>query len=121
MSFADPQSVTIVGGATNFPRTSAGLNTGSFTTADGYNKLTVASQYGSNRIRRTARLDLSKVAANPFDSSVNARYSMSAYVVLDVPVVGYTTADIVTNASGLLTWLTASTNAKLTQLSGGEN
>lgn len=120
MSFADPQSVTIVGGAASFPRTSSGLNTGSFTTADGYNKLTVASQYGS-RIRRTARLDLSKVAANPFDSSVNARYSMSAYVVLDVPTVGYTTADIVTNTAGLLTWLTATTNAKLTQLAGGEN
>jgi len=121
MSFADPQSLTIVGGVTSFPRTSSGVNSGGFTSADGYNKLNVGSQYGPQRVRRTARLDLAKVAANPFDSSVNARYSMSAYLVVDVPLVGYTTADIVTNTSGLLTWLTASTNAKLTQLMGGEN
>jgi len=120
VSFADPQSVTIVGGAVSLPRISSGVNAGAFQSADGLTKLSVGSQYG-NRTRRTARLDLSKVAANPFDSTLNARYSMSLYVVLDVPTVGYTTADIVTNGAGLLTWLTASTNAKLTQLSGGEN
>lgn len=120
MAFADPQSITIVGGATSFPRTASGVNLGAFSSADGYNKLSVGSSYGT-RIRRTARLDLSKVAANPFDSSVNASYSMSAYLVIDVPLVGYTTADIVTNTAGLLTWCTASTNAKLTQLVGGEN
>lgn len=120
MSFADPQSVTIVGGATSFPRVSSGVNIGAFQSADGYNKLSVGSQYG-NRTRRTARLDLSKVAANPFDSTLNAKYAMSAYLVVDVPVVGYTTADMVTNTAGLLSWLTASTNAKLTQLMGGEN
>lgn len=120
MAFADPQSVTIVGGATSFPRIGSGLNTGVFGTADGLNKLSVASTYGS-RTRRTARLDLSKVAADPFDSTVNAKYSMSAYIVVDVPTVGYVTADMVTNTAGLLAWLTASTNAKLTQLMGGES
>jgi len=121
MSFADPQSVTIVGGATSLPRTASGQNIGAFTSADALTKLSVASDYKPQRIRRTARLDLSKVAANPFDSSVNARYAMSAYLVVDVPVVGYALADQVTNVSGLLTWLNASSAAKLTQLLGGEN
>jgi hypothetical protein len=120
MSFADPQSVTIVGGAVSLPRIGATQNAGTFQSADGMNRLSVSSSYG-NRTRRIARLDLSKVAANPFDSSVNAKYSMSAYLVVDVPQVGYTTADEVTNAAGLLTWLSATTNAKLTQLMGGEN
>lgn len=121
MSFADPQSITIVGGATSFPRIGSGLNVGSFQSADGYNRLTVQDIYRPQRTRRSARLDLAKVSANPFDSSVNAKYSMSVLVSIDVPVVGYTVADEVTNSAGLLSWLTASTNAKLTQLMGGEN
>ena len=121
MAFADPQSVTIWGGAVSLPRTSSGANVGAFTSADGLTKLSVGSQYGSSRIRRTARLDLSKVAANPFDSSVNARYSMSAYVVVDVPVVGYVVAEEITNVAGLMGWATASSNTNLTHLLGGEN
>jgi len=120
MSFADPQSVTIVGGAVSLPRISSGENKGAFQDAAGLNRLSVSHSYG-NRIRRIARLDLAKVAADPFESTVNNRYSMSAYLVVDVPSVGYTTADIVTNTAGLLTFLTATTNAKLTQLMGGEN
>lgn len=120
MSFADPQSVTIVGGAVSLPRVSSGTNVGAFASSDGLTRLSVGSQYG-NRTRRTARLDLSKVAANPFDSTLNAKYAMSAFLVIDVPTVGYTLADEVTNTAGLLTWLTATTNAKLTQLMGGEN
>jgi hypothetical protein len=120
MAFADPQSVTIVGGAVSLPRTASGVNSGVFTTPDGTSKLSVASSYGT-RTRRTVRLDLSKVAADPFEGSLNAKYSMSAYLVVDVPVVGYTIADMVTNTAGLLTWCTASTNAKLTQFMGGEN
>ena len=120
MAFSDPQSVTIVGGATSLPRISSGTNQGVFGSSDGYNKLTVATTYGS-RTRHTARLDLAKVAANPFDSTLNAKYSMSAYIVFDVPTVGYTIADMVTNSAGLCTWLTASTNANLTKLMGGES
>jgi len=120
MSFADPQSVTIVGGATSLPRVASGNNSGVFQSSDGYNRLSISHTYG-NRVRRVIRLDLAKVAANPFDSSVNAKYSMSAYLTIDVPTVGYTVADEVTNVAGLASFLTASTNAKLTQLMGGEN
>lgn len=121
MSFADPQSVTIVGGAVSLPRISSGENKGTFQSADGLTKLSVAHSYGSQRTRRTIRLDLSKIAADPFEATVNNRYSMSAYVVVDLPNVGYTTADVVTNSAGLLAYLTATTNARLTQLMGGEN
>jgi len=120
MSFADPQSVTVVGGAVSLPRISSGENKGTFQSADGLTRLSVSHAYGS-RIRRTARLDLSKIAADPFEATVNNKYSMSTYIVVDIPTVGYTTADIVTNAAGLLTYLTATTNARLTQLMGGEN
>ncbi len=120
MSFADPQSVTIVGGAVSLPRISSGENKGTFQSSDGLSKLTVVHSYG-NRNRHTIRLDLAKIAADPFEATVNNKYSMSTYVVVDIPSVGYTTADMVTNSAGLLTYLTATTNARLTQLMGGEN
>ncbi len=120
MAFSDPQSVTVVGGAVSLPRVSSGVNQGIFRSSDSNTSLTVASSYGK-RTRRTARLDLRKIATDPFSSTLNAQYSMSAYVVIDVPTVGYTLADEVTNTAGLLGWLTATTNAKLTQLMGGES
>jgi hypothetical protein len=119
MAFADPQSITVVGGAVSLPRVSSGVNQGIFRSADNNTVLTVADSYGK-RTRRTARLDLFKIATDPYSSTLNTRFSMSAYVVIDVPTVGYTLADEVTNTAGILTWLTASTNAKLTQLMGGE-
>lgn len=120
MAFADPQSVTVVGGAVSLPRTSSGVNSGTFQSSDANTKLSVASTYGK-RTRRTARLDLRKIAADPLSTAYNAQYSMSAYIVIDVPTLGYTTADEVTNVAGLLTWMTATSNANLTKLLGGES
>lgn len=120
MAFADPQSVTVVGGAASLPRISSGVNTGTFQSADANTKLTLTHSYGK-RIRRTARLDLRKIAADPLSTAYNAQYSMSAYMVIDVPLLGYTTADEVTNVAGLCGWFTATTNANLTKLLGGEN
>lgn len=120
MSFADPQSVTIGGTAYPLPRVGSGVNTGTFRSADGLVQLGVASAYGK-RTRRTIRLDHSKVAADPFNSSINAKYSMSAYLVVDVPVVGYTVSQQGDVANALTAYLTATTNARMTQLLGGEN
>lgn len=120
MSFTDPQSLTIAGVATSFPRIGSGVNTGSFRTADGLLNLAIAHAYGK-RTRRTVRFDHSKVAADPFNSAVNAKYSMSAYLVVDVPVVGYTVAQQADVVNALTLYLTASSNARTTQLLGGEN
>lgn len=121
MSFADPQSITIVGGAASLARIGSATNSGLFQSSDGNNRLTISHQYSSTRVRRLVRLDLSKTATDPYNSTLNTKFTMASYLVIDVPSVGYTTADEVTNTSGLLSWLTASTNAKLTQLMGGEN
>jgi len=120
MSFADPQSVTIGGTTTSLPRVSAGNNQSSYKSNDGLITQTVSSQYGK-RVRRTLRLDHSKVAADPFVSGVNTKYSMSTYVVVDVPTTGYTVAEAKAVVDGLMTILTASTGAKITQLLGGDN
>jgi len=46
---------------------------------------------------------------------------MSCYVVVDVPVNGYTVTEEKALVDALAAYLTASTGAKVTQLLGGEN
>lgn len=124
MAFADPQSVTISTGALSLPRTGSGPANGSFKTYDATNHVTaellVSHAYGK-RTRRTARLNLTKVAADPFNSSLNANYSSSIYVVVDHPLVGFTPAELHTDMTGLTTWLTASSGAAIDKLLGGES
>lgn len=119
MAFADPQSVTINAVANSLPRISSGVNTGAFRKDDATVALSVSHQYGG-RTRRQVRLDHNKVAPDVFTSD-NTMYSMSAYLVIDVPKTGYTLAEQKQIVDGLTAYLTASSGAKVTQLLGGEN
>lgn len=120
MSFADPQSVTINAVANSLPRVSSGVNSGAFLKDDGNVKLEVSHTYGK-RTRRQLKLTHRKVAADPLLSGANVQYSMSTYIVVDTPVVGYTVAEAKQVVDALVAYLTASTGAKVTQLLGGEN
>jgi hypothetical protein len=119
LAFSDPQSVTI-GTVQTLPRTGQGISTGNFTAADGNTKLTISHAYGK-RNRRQVRVDAAKVAPDPLISSTNIKYSMSAYLVVDVPPTGYTVAEAKLVIDGLVTWLSASTGANVTKLLGGES
>lgn len=120
MAFSDPQSVTIGGTASSLPRISSGLHEGTFKSGDGLVALKVTHSEG-RRNRHVIRLDTSKVAADPFQTAVNARYSMSAQLHVDVPATGYTIAEQKAVVDALIAYLTASTGARVTQLLGGEN
>lgn len=120
MAFSDPQIVTIDDANVSLPRTSSGTNAGAFTSNDGTVGLSVSSSLGK-RVRRTARINHSKIAPDPLISSQNIKYSMSVYVVADVPVTGYTVAEQADILAGLTTWLNASSGANTTKLLGGEN
>lgn len=120
MAFADPQSVTINSVANSLPRTSSGVNNGAFTKDDGLVGLIVSHQY-AKRTRRTIRLNHAKIAADPLISAQNIKYSMSAYLVVDVPTTGYTVAEAKQIVDALTAYLTASSGSKVTQLLGGEN
>jgi hypothetical protein len=119
MAFADPQTVTINAVAQTMPRTGSGTNSGTFMTNDGTVKLTVSHAYGK-RNRRTIRIDHSKIAADPLLSE-NVEFSMSAYLVLDVPPRGYTVTEAKQVADGLVAYLSASSGANVTKLLGGES
>jgi urease gamma subunit len=121
VAFADPQSVVIpVIGTVAPARTSSGANAGTFKTNDGNVTLDFGHIYGK-RTRRTVRLTHRKVAADPLLTSQNLEYSMSAYLVVDVPKVGYTVAEAKQIVDGLVAYLTISTGANVTKLLGGEN
>lgn len=120
MAYTDPQTVTINSVANSLPRTASGINTGSFTKDDGNVRLTVSHSYGK-RTRRQVRLDFSKIAADPLISSTNIKYSMSAYLVVDTPITGFTVAEAKQIVDALNAWMTASSGANTTKLLGGEN
>lgn len=120
MAYSDPQTVTINAIANTLPRVGSGVNTGSFSKDDGNVKLGVSHAYGK-RTRRVARIDHSKIAPDPLISSTNIKYSLSAYLVVDVPVTGYTIAEQKQIIDGLITWLSATSGANTTKLLGGEN
>jgi hypothetical protein len=117
---ADPQTVTISSVAQTLPAIGRGVNTSSYQKDDGTVKLTVSHSYGK-RTRRTARLDFSKIAVDPLVSAQNIKYSMSAYLVIDTPITGFTVAEAKAIVDGLTAYLTASSGAKVTSILGGES
>nr|UJQ85138.1 MAG: hypothetical protein 2 [Leviviridae sp.] len=122
MALADPQSVTINAVAVSLPRTSQGVNTGAFTSADGAVKLTATHVQNNKtgRYRRTARLDHSKIASDPLTAE-NTEFSMSMSVIFDVPKRGYTVTEQKQVVDGFIAALNASSGALITKLLGGES
>lgn len=117
--FTDPQSVTINAVAQTLPRTGLSTTVGTFTKDDGNVELVIGKAVGK-RIRRTVRLNFRKIAPDAFQSDMNTSYSMSCYLVVDVPPVGFTVAEQKYVVDALVAYLTASTGARVTQLLGGE-
>jgi len=120
MAYSDPQSVTVTGSASSLARTGSGINSGTFQSNDGTVQLSVSSAY-AKRTRRTARINLSKIAADPLISANNIKYSASAFLVIDAPLTGFSVAELTTLVTGLTTWLSASSAANTIKLLGGEN
>jgi hypothetical protein len=120
MSFADPQSITINAVAISLPRTSSGVNSGVFTSADGNTQLTVQHAYGK-RTRRAIKQTSSKVAPDPLIAAQNVKYSASISLVVDAPPAGFTNTELKQQIDGFIAALSATSGAKISQLLGGEN
>jgi len=118
--FADPQSVTINSVAISMPRVGIDTVKGTFAANDALHTLTIGQSKGRNRNRRMIRIDERKIAADPFNAELAQEYRVGAYLVVDVPVLGYTVAEQKLVVDGFLAYLTASSGAKITQLLGGE-
>jgi len=121
LMFADPQTVTINAIANTLNRTAFGTDSGSFSKDDRNVQLKISHSYTGSRVRRLVRIDHRKIAADPLVATQNLNYQMNAYLVMDVPLIGYTVAEAKQPVDGLLTWLTATSGANITKLLGGES
>jgi len=120
MAFSDPQKITIGTSDVSLPATGGTGNSTIYTSNDQRNTLTVSHALSKNkRFRRVVRSDFNKVAPNPFQTSLNAQYSMAAYTVFDVPTVGYDVAEQAENIRAHLKWL--ATPGVIEKVLGGES
>lgn len=120
MAFADPQTITISATPYACARTGSGINQGSFADPTRALQLTVAHTYG-RRIRRVIKFVWSKIAADTYNPTMNSQSSLSMALTFDLPTTGFTLAEQQAVVAGVMTWLAASTNAKITQLLSGES
>lgn len=121
MAFTDPQKVKFDGTTeTEVPRVNTGNFESTYQSSDGLGVLKIATSNG-RRKRHTVRLDLSKITADPFDTTQNALISTSAYLVVDRPLAGFTNAELKKLVEGLVGFLSASSYAATTKLLASEN
>jgi hypothetical protein len=107
---ADPQTITIDSVGVDFPATGRAIGKSVYTSEDGTMSFEISHQpvSGGTRNRRLIRLNVETVAADPFNDSLNKPYSMSTYLVIDVPTVGFSAADVEDYVLALAGWLTSS-------------
>lgn len=116
--FTEPQSVTVNAATIELPRTAFGDRNGLFeSVADGI-RLRISHVLGK-RTRRQVRFDFTKTAADPLLDGVSRQYSMSAYLVIDQPQVGFDLAETETNVKALVDWCAVAGN--LTKVTNGES
>lgn len=122
MALADPQSIKISGTTTSLPRVSTGDYKSKYESADGTIDLSLSTATtGSGRRRQTARLDITKITADPFLPAQNIELGSSVYLVVDRPIAGFTNAEALAIFSGFIERLTATENKIVTQLLAGES
>nr|QDH86600.1 MAG: hypothetical protein H2RhizoLitter49761_000004 [Leviviridae sp.] len=123
MALTDPQSITIGGTTSPLPRTFSEGNESAYTSADGLWKLSLNhSPVKQGRTRHLLRFDHAKIAANPLEAGENVRVNMAVYTVFDVPPPGfYTSAEILAVYTGFKSLYSASSDAVITKLIGGES
>jgi len=122
MSFTDPLSVTISAATSVCPRIDVDGNKATYQSSDGLVKMTADHDESKDRRQRHVfRIDHSKLTPNAFVPTENVRVSMSNYIVFDTPPVGYTLAEQLAVYTGFRALYTASTDALISKLLGGES
>jgi hypothetical protein len=120
--FTDPQSVTISGVATSLPRVSQEGDESRYLSSDGLISLEASHSSNKNsRLRHLLRLNHAKLAPDPFRPAENVKVSMSNYIVFDVPVAGYSLAEMAAVYAGFKGLYTATSDALINKLLAGES
>lgn len=120
MAFADPQAVKISGSTKTLPRVSAAGNKSIYESADGLTRLTISTEK-SKRKRHVYRVDVEKITSDPFIPTNNTSVSMSCYIVIDRPLVGYSNEEALAVVAGMLEAASETSSADLVKLLGSES
>lgn len=120
MAFTDPQSVTVASVANSLPRVLTGTVVGQFGSNDGTIELVVDPRGTSKRRRSSAKLYIRKTVADSL-TGLNRIEQHMVSITTDRPSSGITDTDVIDAFTALFGWATASTNANLKKLVGGEN
>lgn len=102
--FSDPQTVTINSVDIDLNVISREGQKTIYRSSDGEYSLTISHAEGT-RNRRVVRLDRQTISADPFLPASNIRVSSSAYLVMDVPVSGFSVAELALDVAGIVGWL----------------
>ncbi|DAD50103.1 TPA_asm: coat protein [ssRNA phage Gephyllon.1_6] len=123
MALTDPQKFKEVAGTeVTAPRVDTGNFQSVYETSDGLNTLTVStSTSNSNRKRHLVRIDVSKLATNPYEETKKQSVSMSVYLVIDRPEAGFTVGEAKKLVEGLVGLLSASTYSLVEKVIGSES
>nr|QDH89420.1 MAG: hypothetical protein H4BulkLitter221005_000003 [Leviviridae sp.] len=123
MALTDPQKFKEVAGTeVTAPRVSSGDFKSVYETSDGLNKLTLSTTTSnSSRRRHLVRIDVEKIATNPFEEARKEPVSMSVYLVIDRPSTGYSVTESKKLVEGLVGLISASTYTVTEKLLGGES
>ena len=123
MALTDPQKFKEVAGTeVTAPRVSSGDFKSVYETSDGLNKLSVSTtETNSSRKRHLVRIDVSKLATNPFEETKKQEISMSVYLVIDRPISGFSVSEAKKLVEGLVGLLSASTYVLTEKVLGSES
>lgn len=116
MALTDPAKFKEAAGTeVEAARVSQGNRNAEYVTSDGLNKLSVSTIETAKtaRKRHLIRIDTNKLVTNPLEESKKEERGMSAYVVIDRPVSGFSLAEAKKLAEGLTGYLTAANLEKV--------
>lgn len=117
---SEPQSVT-TDAAHSLPRTGMDTHSGEFSnSADGYDYV-ITHDYSSSRQRHVVWLEQTKIVTDPLFSTQNKQVVARATFTVSAPMSGFTPTQLKELAKGLIGNLTASTDANLVKIIGGES
>lgn len=110
--FADPQSITVAGSAKSMPRISSNGTSSIYQNADETYKFTISHQKSNKRIRSMARVDNRAIVTDPLSSEQDYD-TLTFYVVVDRPEVGFTSTNVNDLVAAVKTWLDSTNVGKL--------
>lgn len=121
MAYSDPTSITNDAVPVSLPRVMTGTTVGRFVAADAAHELTIDPRTTAARRRNVGRYYRRRTGVDPSVPTLTTTFQSMVSFTIDRPRVGVTDAEIEKDALALIGWLTASTNANLKKLVGGEN